>query len=190
MNGMRLPTPDRLSPRQQEVSEAIARRRGGVGGPFRIWLRSPELCEKVEALASYCLSGESALPARLRELALLVTARHWDAQHSWIAHADKAIAAGVDPAALDRLAAGGEPGFPRSDDELLYQFATQVLGRHFVSDDTFAAALELLGERGLVDLIGALGNFSMQAMLLNAVELELPPDREAPFPDLSGFGRQ
>jgi 4-carboxymuconolactone decarboxylase len=190
MNAMRLPPPGPLSPRQQEVSDAIARRRGGVGGPFLIWLRSPDLCEKVEALGAYCLSDDSALPLRLRELALLVAARHWDAQHSWNAHLDKAIAAGVDAGALARLAAGGEPDFPGQDERVLYQLATQLLGRHFVCDDTFDAALAAFGERGLVDLIGALGNFSMQAMLLNVVHLDLEPDREPPFPDITGFGRR
>jgi 4-carboxymuconolactone decarboxylase len=187
---MRLPEPDLpLSPRQREISDGITRRRGAVTGPFRIWLRSPDLCRCVEALGTYCLA-ESSLAPRLRELALLVAARHWDAQHSWNAHVDKAVGAGVPPDALKRLASGLEPEFPSPDEQVLHRFATEVLERHFVSDDTFAAALELFGEQGLVDLIGALGNFSMQAMLLNAFELDLQPDREPPFPDIAGFGRR
>lgn len=185
---MRLPDPDTLSPRQREISDRIMRRRGGLAGPFQVWLRSAELCDKVEALGTYCLS-ESSLPPRLRELALLIAARHWDAQHSWNAHVDKAVGAGVDRAALERLASGQAPRFPAADEEALYRFAAEVLERHFVSDRTFAAALDLFGDQGLVDLIGALGNFSMHAMLLNAFQVDLQPDREPPFPDIEGFRR-
>ena len=57
---MRLPKLTDLSPRQQEISDRITGRRGGTRGPFLVWLRSPELCEKVEALGAYC-RFESAL---------------------------------------------------------------------------------------------------------------------------------
>ena len=58
-----------------------------------------------------------------------------------------------------------------------------------MGDETFAVGLERFGERGLVDLIGALGNFSMLAMLLNTFQVDLQPDREPPFPDVRGYGR-
>jgi len=64
-----------------------------------------------------------------------------------------------------------------------------VLVEHFVDDETFAAGLAELGERGLVDLIGSLGNFSMLAMLLNTFQVDLQPDRDPPFPDVRGYGR-
>lgn len=185
---MRLGPLSQLSPEQAELSDRISSRRGGTRGPFLVWLRSPQLCDRVEALGAYC-RFESALPLRLRELTLLIAARHFDAQYSWNAHVDKAVAAGVAAAALERLARREEPRFGSPDEELLHRFATEVLERHFVSDDTFAAALREFGERGLVDLIGSLGNFSMLAMLLNTFQVDLQPDREPPFPDVRGFAR-
>src|SRR5216683_6808045 len=92
-----------LSPRQQEISDRITSRRGGTRGPFLVWLRSPELAEKVEALGAYC-RFESSLDLRLRELSLLIAARHWDAQYSWNAHIGKAVEAGVSPESLQALA--------------------------------------------------------------------------------------
>ena len=82
---MRLPALTALTPRQQEISDRISSRRGGTRGPFLVWLRSPELAEKVEALGAYC-RFESSLDLRLRELSLLIAARHFDAQYSWNAH--------------------------------------------------------------------------------------------------------
>lgn len=185
---MRLPPLRELTPRQAEISERIASRRGGTRGPFLIWLRSPELCERVEALGAYC-RFESALPDRLRELALLIAARHFDAQYSWNAHADKAVAAGLSAASVQRLAERSDPDFGDPEAEIMYRFATEVLEKHFVSDETFAAGMEAFGEQGLVDLIGSLGNYSMLAMLLNTFEVDLQPGRPAPFPDVRGFER-
>jgi 4-carboxymuconolactone decarboxylase len=179
---MRLEPLTEPSRRQAALGERMTASRGGLAGPFIPLLRSPELFERVEPLATYCSSG-SALPGRLRELALLITARHFDAQHSWLAHRGKAESAGLDPAALRRLAEGEDPRFAREDERVLYRFVTEVFRDHFVADDTFAAALACLGERGLVDLAGSLGTFAMLGLLSNAFEVDLPPGQEAPFPD-------
>jgi 4-carboxymuconolactone decarboxylase len=184
---MRLPALTSLSARQQEISDRITSRRGGTRGPFLVWLRSPELCEKVEALGAYC-RFESALDPRLRELSLLIAARHWDAQYSWNAHVGKAADLGVSRDSLAALAENREPRFTRGDEKVLYRFSTEILRDHFVSDATFAAAAAELGEQGVVDLIASLGNFSMLAMLLNACQVDLQPV-QPPFPDVRGFAR-
>ena len=87
---MRLPklTDAEMNDRQREVSAKIAGRRGQTRGPFLVWLHSPELCERVEALGAYA-RFESTLELRLRELILLIAARHFDAQYSWNAHIDR-----------------------------------------------------------------------------------------------------
>ena len=184
---MRLPALTALTPRQQQISDRISSRRGGTRGPFLVWLRSPELAEKVEALGAYC-RFESSLDLRLRELSLLIAARHFDAQYSWNAHIGKAVDAGVSRESLQALAENKEPGFTRRDEDIVYQFSTQILGEHFVADETFAAALEEFGEQGVVDLIGSLGNFSMLAMLLNTFQVDLQAV-EPPFPDVRGYAR-
>ena len=184
---MRLPALTELSPRQQEISDRIASRRGGTRGPFLVWLRSPELCEKVEALGAYC-RFESALNPRLRELSLLIAARYFDAQYSWNAHVKKAVDLGVSAESLAALAANDEPSFAGRDERVLYQFATEILRDHFVTDETFALALAEFGEAGLVDIIGSLGNFSMLAMLLNTFQVDLQAV-EPPFPDVRGYAK-
>ncbi len=185
---MRLPALGELSERQAQISDRIASRRGGTRGPFLVWLRSPGLCERVEALGAYC-RFESALPERLRELSLLIAARFWDAQYSWNAHIDKAVALGLEPEALAALAGRRPVRFARRDDQVFYEFCRQILQDHFVSDQLFTEALGLFGEDGLVDTIGCLGNFSMLAMCLNTFQVDLQPDRQPPFPDVRGYAR-
>jgi 4-carboxymuconolactone decarboxylase len=185
---MRLPALTELTPHQQEVSDAIAAKRGATRGPFLIWLRSPELAEKVDALGAYC-RFDSHINERLRELSLLIAARHFDAQYSWNAHHKKAIEAGVSAKSIKELAGNEVPRFAQADEQLLYTLATQVLGDHFVDQATFEAALAEWGEAGLVDIIGCLGNFSMLAMLLNTFQVDLKPGDPEPFPDVRGFAR-
>ena len=82
----------------------------------------------------------------LRELSLLIAARHFDAQYSWNAHVGKAADLGVPAYSLRRLAANEEPRFASRDEQVLYQFSTEILRDHFVSDETFAIAIAEFGE--------------------------------------------
>ncbi|MDX6744146.1 carboxymuconolactone decarboxylase family protein [Actinocorallia sp. A-T 12471] len=187
---MRLPVidPADMNERQKEIAERIAGRRGAVRGPFRVWLNSPELCEKVEALGAFA-RFESSLPLRLRELSLLLAARNWDAQYSWNAHVDKAIESGVPADAVKAIAERREPVFDRAEDQAFYQFCVEILRDHFVTEETFRAAEEHFGAQGLVDAVGSLGNFTMLGMCLNAFQVDLQADREPPFPDIRGYER-
>ncbi|MFF0079143.1 carboxymuconolactone decarboxylase family protein [Streptomyces canus] len=170
------------------LRERLIARRGAVVGPFQALVRSPRLCEHLETLSTYCMR-ESALPLRLRELTLLIAARAFDAQHSWNAHFEKAVAAGVDRASLERLARRQDPDFTRSDERILHRFATEALLGHFVDDDTYAAALAEFGESALVDLVASLGTFTTLAMVLNTFQIDLDPAHEPPFPDVRDFRR-
>jgi 4-carboxymuconolactone decarboxylase len=185
---VRLPALGELSEHQARISDRITSRRGGTRGPFLVWLRSPGLCERVEALGAYC-RFESELPERLRELSLLLAARFWDAQYSWNAHVDRAIQHGIEPETLAAIAEKRPARFTRHEDQVFYEFCTQILRDHFVSDQVFAEALEIFGEAGLVDTIGCLGNFSMLGMCLNTFQVDLQPDRKPPFPDVQGYAR-
>nr|WP_217167168.1 carboxymuconolactone decarboxylase family protein [Streptomyces sp. AC512_CC834] len=177
-----------MDQRQQELAARIAGRRGAVRGPFRVWLHSAEMCERAESLGAFA-RFDCSLPKRLRELALLMAARNWDAQYSWNAHVHQAIEAGVPEAAVKAVAEKREATFDDAADQAFYRFCREVLEEHFVSDETFADALAHFGSRGLVDTIGALGNFTMLGMCLNTFQVDLQPDKEPPFPDVRGYGR-
>lgn len=187
---MRLPvlTDEDMEPRQRELAARIAGRRGAVRGPFRVWLHSPEMCERAESLGAFA-RFDCSLPKHLRELTLLMAARNWDAQYSWNAHVDQAIEAGVPEAAVKAVAENREAVFEDEADQAFYQFCREVLVEHFVRDETFARALGHFGPKGLVDTIGALGNFTMLGMCLNTFQVDLQADREPPFPDIRGYGR-
>lgn len=187
---MRLPvlSQEEMDPRQQELAARIAGRRGAVRGPFRVWLHSPEMCERAESLGAFA-RFDCSLPKHLRELSLLMAARNWDAQYSWNAHVHQAIEAGIPEEAVRAVAEKREAVFDSPADQAFYRFCREVLEDHFVSDETFADALAHFGPKGLVDTIGALGNFTMLGMCLNAFQVDLQADKEPPFPDVRGYAR-
>lgn len=187
---MRLPvlTEEEMDQRQQELAARIAGRRGAVRGPFRVWLHSPEMCERAESLGAFA-RFDSSLPKHLSELTLLMAARNWDAQYSWNAHVHQAIEAGIPEAVVKAIAEKREAVFDNEADQAFYQFCREILDEHFVTDDTFAAALAHFGSKGLVDTIGALGNFTMLGMCLNTFQVDLQADKEPPFPDIRGYAR-
>src|SRR5439155_25522 len=53
------------------------------------------------------------------------------------------------------------------DEAAVYDFCTELNERKFVSDATYKAVLERFGERGVVDLIGVSGYYTLVSMVLN-----------------------
>lgn len=188
---MRLPvlSDDDYTPRQAELAARIAGRRGKIGGPFKVWLHSPEMCDKAEALGAF-VRFECSLPERIREYALLVAARQYDAQFSWNAHVAKAIESGIPASAIGELARKETPDF--GDDvelALFHELAVTIMTEHFVPDELFARASATWTNQQLVDVVGLLGNFTMLAMLLNTFEVDLQEGVEPPFPDVRGYAK-
>ncbi len=185
---MRLPKLkyEEMTSEQKESHDRHAVRRNVVVGPYEVWIHNPALMDKVSAISNY-FRFDCNLPVKLREFGILVTARYWDAQYSWNAHVDKALAAGVPQDVVDALAAGRKPDFKADDERVFYNFAMEALEKHFVSKETFEEARKLFGQQGLVDLIGAVGYFSMLQICLNSAEVDLQPERKPPFTNVRGY---
>jgi 4-carboxymuconolactone decarboxylase len=159
---------------QRRVARAIASGpRGGVRGPFGALLRSPELADRLQKLGAY-VRFESSLQPRLSELAILVTARYWGAQYEWWAHRRLAEQAGLAPRIADAIAAGRRPRGMSANEAAVYGFCKALHEKKRVSDAAWRAALARLGERGVIDLIGACGYYTVVSMVLNATQYPLP----------------
>jgi 4-carboxymuconolactone decarboxylase len=174
-NRFRPLTWDEMTDEQKGMITSITSgpRRGGLGGPFNVLLRSPEMGDRAQALGSYIRFNES-LSDGIREMAIIMTARHWTAHFEWYAHKNAALRAGVDPAIVDAIAAGRRPSGMSAEEEALYDFCDELLSTHRVSDTTFETATGAFGERGVVDIIGTVGYYSFVSMLLNVDEYPLP----------------
>jgi 4-carboxymuconolactone decarboxylase len=163
-----------MTPEQKKMFESlISGERRGAGGPFNVLLRSPEMGDLAQKFGA-SMRFHSSIPPRLNELAIIITARHWTSHFEWYAHRRAAQQNGVNPATIEAIAAGRRPTTMQPDEEVVYNFCTELLTNKQVSDQTFQATKEKFGERGIVDLIGVTGYYQIVSMLLNVDRYPLP----------------
>ena len=174
--------PETLTAEQRRVAEAIQSgpRGAGLRGPFNALLRAPELADLVQRVGAY-VRFSSSLPAALNELAIIIAGRHWTAQYEFYAHRKLAIAAGLSPAICDAVAANRRPEAMSADETAVYEFASALVGTGQVSDAQYQAVLSRWGERGVIDLTGAVGYYSLVSMVLNVARVPLPAGETPPL---------
>jgi 4-carboxymuconolactone decarboxylase len=166
--------PEQMTPEQKGVAQALAEGpRGGVRGPFPALLRIPALADRVRALGDH-VRFESGLPAPLRELAILVVARFWNAQYEWYAHSRHAAQAGLDPSVPEAIAQGERPPRLSADEALVYDLCVELLHARDVSDKTFAAATARFGETTVLELVALAGYYGFVSLILNVNRTPIP----------------
>src|SRR5207249_2268856 len=164
---------DEMTPAQKTMMEHLfAGERRGAGGPFNVLLRSPEMGDLAQQFGA-AVRFNSSVPPKLNEMAIIITARYWTSQYEWQAHHRAALQAGLSPAIADAIAQGKRPT-GMAKEEAVYNFCSELLNTKQVSDATYKAAKDSVGERGVVDLIGVMGWYHTVSMLLNTDRYPLP----------------
>ena len=167
---------DELTAEQRRVADAITSGpRGGLLGPFPALLRKPKLAESARRLSD-CVRYDNVLPPPLRELAIIVVARYWDAHYEWHAHSKIALDEGLGPAIVDAIAQGEEPDGLGIDEKIVYDFSRELLEKNGVSDAIYDAALARFGEAGVVDLSATIGFYCFVSVTLNMLRKEVPKE--------------
>ena len=176
-------TSEQLTPEQKTmVDDLLSGMRTSLEGPFNVLLRSPEMGNLSQKLGEY-LRFRTAVPKRLNEMAILMTAKWWSSQYEWYLHKPLALSAGLNAALIDALQAGDRPAPMQADEAVVYDFCTELRDGRRVSDGTFKAAVDLLGERGVVDLIATMGYYDLVSMALNVDRYPLPDGAQAALPE-------
>lgn len=170
-----------LTPAQRAVVATIASgKRGGVRGPFIALLHNPALAQPLQALGEH-LRFETRFAPAVLEIAILVTARHWNCAYEWYAHERIARNAGLHTDVIRALAEGMPP--PGLDEEgtVVYRVATETLVSGSPDDATCAAAEARFGKDGLLDLLALVGYYSLLAFVLNTAQPAVPEDGGIPL---------
>ena len=163
-----------LSPQQQRVAaDIVAGPRGEVRGPFIPLLHNAKAADAVQRMGSF-LRFDGTLPAALREMVILMVARHWSAQYEWFAHHRIALEAGLDPAIADAISRSEKPSLADHTYARVYDFVTELHRDHQVSDATFAAVHEALGSEQVVELVVLCGHYNLVSMVLNGFDVQVP----------------
>jgi 4-carboxymuconolactone decarboxylase len=164
-----------LAPAQKALADAaLATGRTSFDGPLNISLRSPEMAELSRDLDAYLRTKSTAIPAKLKEIGIMLTARFWGGQYVWYSHRQQALDAGLSAAFIDAMAAGARPAAMTADEAIVLDFCEQLLATRQVSDANFKAMADRFGERGIVELVGLMGRYHALSMLFAIDRYPLP----------------
>src|SRR5688572_11994612 len=176
-SGFRLPLPDRES-----LDEACKKAydRGttpgatimGLQGPAGIQLFSPKTAPHMVAINRY-LRFEAGFTPRIREIAILTTAREMDSQFEWAAHEPEAFKEGVPANVVDVIKHRGSTEGIDPADAAVIELGRQIWQTHKVTSELFAHAKSLFGPSMLIDLVLLMGNYASTAALLATVDMQL-----------------
>ena len=173
--------PKTYSPDQARLAAELTRGpRGSVRGPYVPLIYSPELADRMRHLGDF-VRFEGVLPPRLKEIVILLAARHWSVDYMFAVHREMSAAAGLDAAMVEAIARGRRPEGLGAAEAAAYDMAGQLLRNGRVGDAAFAAVRDALGERGAVELTAFVGYYTLLAMILNMARIAAPADA-APLP--------
>jgi 4-carboxymuconolactone decarboxylase len=171
------PSYEELTSKQKKFADiAVAGR--GTAGSFNVSLHSPEAGELFFAMGER-VRFHMSVPDKLKELAILLTARQWGAQYEWLAHRRAGRQAGLSEEKIIAIAEGRKPTGMTADEETVYAFITEMFKNLRVSDATFEATKKLVGERVTVDLLVCAGYYQIVSMFMNVDRLPPNPEQQA-----------
>jgi 4-carboxymuconolactone decarboxylase len=150
--------------------DSIVKSRGGIHGPFNMFLHSPEIAGRIAHLGAY-VRFEGSLDMRVRVLAAMTVASELDAVYVWGAQTGNARKQGVPEATISAIKEKHSRGLPAEDAQIV-DFTRALLREHRVSEAVAKAMIARFGHDQFIQLTGAIGYYAMLAMTVNACELE------------------
>jgi 4-carboxymuconolactone decarboxylase len=176
-SGFRLPLPKRED-LDQNGREAYDRgttpgaTTAGLQGPTGIQLYSTKTAPLHSALNTY-LRREAGISPRIREIAIMTTAREFDSLFEWNAHEPEGLKDGVPPAVIDAIKNRKALDGLDPTDTIVIQFGRELWRDHKATSATFAKAKDTFGPKQLVDLVMLMGNYASTAALLTAFDMQI-----------------
>ena len=154
-----------------------------TSGIFMDLLRVPDAMLAAFKMRTH-LQNNSVLGNKLTELGILLTLREWTQQQEWAGHSQSSVRAGVSAEIVAAIAEGRRPAKMAEDEEILYDFCTELQRNHSVSDLTYGRMVGKFGEAGVIEAIQIGALYTWVSMTENTVRQPVPPNAKplAPFP--------
>lgn len=168
---------EQLDEAQAEVLAPFADPANKVGGGrvlniFRTLAHAPKALAAFLGWGNYILSRRNALPEREREMVILRTGWLCKSGYEFAQHTRIGKACGLTDEEIARIKAGPDaPGWTPLESAML-RAADELVADHFVSNATWTA-LEELGNKGRMDLVFTVGQYTQVSMMLNSFGIQL-----------------
>jgi 4-carboxymuconolactone decarboxylase len=175
---------DTLDEEGRRIFEAINGKDGNTPrlGPPASTLHSVAVAEPYDRL-NQLLRSANVIGPQFFEISTLVPAREFNQQYEWTAHERGARRVGVADEVIDVIKHNRPTSGLPDKEATAIEFGRALLrGNRQVPTELFAKMVSLFGERGTMEITMVMGDYAMTAMLLNAVDQQLPPDWEPLLP--------
>ena len=176
---------EQMDEKGREIYDRVA---GGPGkivsptGPVAIHLYSPGAAEPLRQLNEYLRRQGNPLGNSITELAILVAAREVDSQYEWSAHEPAALKAGLPQPVIDVVKYNKNISGIGEKETVVIGLGRQLLRGHKLDSGTFAKAVALFGKQGTVELVTLMGDYTLNGLVLEALDQHLPADRKPLLP--------
>jgi 4-carboxymuconolactone decarboxylase len=178
---------DALDPDTQAIHDMLAGGNAetirGLRGPGGINLHSPHYAKFARPVGRY-LRYEAGFSGRVREVAILITARCCDSQFEWAAHESEALKQGVPTETIEAIRLGQSLEGLDPVDAIVIALGRETFLTRKVRSETYRQALQHFGTRELVDLAALMGNYAGTAAMLTIFDMQLDDGIEPPLPAL------
>jgi 4-carboxymuconolactone decarboxylase len=172
---------DKWTDAQKKAAEEITSGpRKELVGPFIPLLRSPEYMSRLQKVGEY-LRYKTGLGSNISEFIILLIARNWTQQFEWYSHESLALKAGIKAETIKAIAEGRRPAAMTADEEMIYDYVSELLLHQSVSDSAYARLVGRFGEQGVIDITGLCGYYTLLGMLMNVTRTPLPPGIAPPL---------
>jgi len=174
---------DDMKPEDRHLYDRIAGadRTTPMQGPGGISLYMPRVADGMDLINQY-LRYDSVLGRRYIEVAILVAAREFDQQYEWAAHEPAALQDGTPQAVVDVIKFGRDASALPVKDRVIIDYGRQILREHRLDQALWDAAVAEFGQQGALEIAAIIGDYLMAAVLLHAVDQQIPPERTARMP--------
>ena len=166
---------EELDAQGQAVYDEVLASRGAIVGPFLVLLNAPHLAVHVSRLG-HQLRFEGTMSDPDRELAIIATAREFEARFEWFVHEALARKVGVSTVAIDAVRTQGPTDALPRRERVLIEVPRAILRRHHLEPALHAEASAELGESMMLELITLVGFYQLIGTVLNAYDVEPPGD--------------
>jgi 4-carboxymuconolactone decarboxylase len=165
---------EQMTEKQRRIHDIVSStRKGNIGGPFSVWFRVPELAEPANLLHNaFRLTG--SLDRRLFEMLILLVANEFGAKYVCAHHVGQALKASLARSTVEAIAAGEPPTFAQPDEKPVYDVVRELLASKTLSDASYNRALSIFGHALLIEIVTAVGFYSMVSLVVNSFDVPAP----------------
>jgi 4-carboxymuconolactone decarboxylase len=162
-----------------EIREQLPKPANSRGRPLNIFTtlaRHPKLLKRWQVFGNHVLA-KSTLPARERELVILRTGHLCKSGYEFHQHTRIGLASGLTRDEIAKLQRDASEWTGK--DAALIRAADELHADQFISDATWKELSQSWNQQQLIDLVFAIGQYTLVSMALNTLGVQIEEDSKA-----------